>query len=93
MAYIIYASNRVYENVRSYFEAGNGVQNYDLLEVVHKLGENNIYRVMAQHKKTKEYTVWTCWNETTQSMNFGHYNLTKKIAKDILYCRGEWWEG
>ena len=90
MAYTIEASNRVYENVRSYFESGNGVQNYNLLEVVRKLGENNIYRVMAQNKKTKEYAVWTCWNEYIQSMNFGHYNLTKKTAEDILYCRGEW---
>lgn len=45
MAYTIEASNRVYENVRSYFEAGNGVQNYALLEVVYKLGENRWHRI------------------------------------------------
>lgn len=92
MASTIEAPLKVYKNVRSYFAAGHGVENYDLVSVRQELTEYYIYRVMAQHKVTGEYAVWTCWNETTQSMNFGHYNLTKKIAKDILYCRGEWWE-
>ena len=45
---------------------------------------------MAQHKTTGKYAVWTCWNETTQSLNFGHYDLDLEDAMDILYCKGEW---
>ena len=42
------------------------------------------------YKNVRSYfSVWTCWNETTQSLNFGHYDLTKETAIDILYCKGE----
>ncbi len=32
------------------------------------------------HPKTYDaiqyaYAVWTCWNETSQCLNYGHYNL------------------
>ena len=90
MASTIEATPQIYKNVRSYFSAGHGVENYNLVSVRQKLTETYIYRVMAQHKITGEYAVWTCWNETTQSLNFGHYNLNLEDAMDILYCKGEW---
>nr|DAX14581.1 MAG TPA: Large polyvalent protein associated domain 24 [Bacteriophage sp.] len=90
MVSTIEATPQIYKNVRSYFSAGHGVENYNLVSVRQKLTETYIYRVMAQHKITGEYAVWTCWNETTQSLNFGHYDLTKETAIDILFCKGEW---
>ena len=86
----IEATPQIYKNVRSYFSAGHGVGNYDLVSVRQKLTETYLYRVMAQNKTTGEYAVWTSWNETTQSLNFGHYNLNLDNAMDILYCKGEW---
>lgn len=86
----IKATSKVYKNVRSYFSAGHGVENYNLVSVRQKLTETYIYRVMARHKTTGKYAVWTCWNETTQSLNFGHYNLSLEDAMNILYCKGEW---
>ena len=86
----IEATPQIYKNVRSYFSAGHGVVNYDLVSVRQKLTETYLYRVMAQNKTTGEYAVWTSWNETTQSLNFGHYNLNLDDAMDILYCKGEW---
>ena len=90
MASTIEATSKVYKNVRSYFSAGHGVENYNLVSVRKKLTETYLYRVMAQHKTTGKYAVWTCWNESTQSLNFGHYNLNLEDAMDILYCKGEW---
>lgn len=90
MASTIEATSKVYKNVRSYFSARHGVENYNLVSVRQKLTETYIYRVMAQHKTTGKYAVWTCWNENTQSLNFGHYNLNLEDAMDILYCKGEW---
>ena len=90
MASTIEATSKVYKNVRSYFSARHGVENYNLVSVRQKLTETYIYRVMAQHKTTGKYAVWTCWNENTQSLNFGHYNFNLEDALDILYCKGEW---
>ena len=28
-----------------------------------------------QKKEDGTYAVWTAWNESSQSLNFGHYNL------------------
>lgn len=88
MTSTIGATQKVYKNVRSYFE--RKLKNYEVISVRQKLTENYIYRVMAQHKTTGKYAVWTCWNESTQSLNFGHYDLTKETAIDILFCKGEW---
>ena len=30
------------------------------------------------------FSCWTCWNETTQSMNFGHYGLTYEECDSVL---------
>ena len=89
MTSTIEAPSKVYKNVRFYFSDGHGVENYNLVSVRQKLTETYLYRVMAQHKITGKYAVWTSWNETTQSLNFGHYNLSLENATDILYCKGE----
>lgn len=88
MASIMEATSKIYKNVRSYFE--RELKNYEVISVRQKLTEDYLYRVMAQNKVTGKYAVWTCWNESTQSLNFGHYDLTKETAIDILYCKGEW---
>lgn len=86
----IEAPSKVYKNVRSYFAVGHGVENYDLISVRQKITEDYLYRVMAKNRIVNKYAVWTCWNESTQSLNFGHYNLNLDDAMDILYCKGEW---
>ena len=88
MASIMEATSKIYKNVRSYFE--RELKNYEVISVRQKLTEDYLYRVMAQNKVTGKYAVWTCWNESTQSLNFCHYDLTKETAIDILYFKGEW---
>lgn len=77
-------------NVKRYFE-GNAMP-YEVMNVLEKLNDPNIYVVVARHTnypKLKrdyggnEYVVWTCWNESTQSLNFGHYDLDYEQAKQI----------
>lgn len=45
MASTIEATSKVYKNVRSYFSAGHGVENYNLVSVRQKLTETYLYRV------------------------------------------------
>ena len=85
MASTVGATSKVYKNVRSYFK--RELKNYKVILIRQKLTEDYIYRVMAQHKTTGKYAVWTCWNETTQSLNFGHHDLTMETAIDILFCK------
>lgn len=44
MASTIEATSKVYKNVRSYFSAGHGVENYNLVSVRQKLTETYLYR-------------------------------------------------
>ena len=87
MASTIEAPLKVYKNIRSYFTDSNGLKNYDLISVRQKLTEDYLYRVMAKNRITNKYTVWTCWNEDTQSLNFGHYNLNLEDAMDIYIAK------
>ena len=61
--------------------------NYQL-ELVTRLSSHAddyyLYIVMAKHKVTNEYAVWTSWNTTTKSLNFGHYNLTREQADAVV---------
>lgn len=44
-----------------------------------------LYMVEAYHKENCDnFAVWTSWNESTQSLNHGHYKLTKEQAKKVL---------
>lgn len=63
--------------------------NYRVYEVYHKSNhddDNYLYMVLAKKNTDKEndYAVWTSWNESTQSLNYGHYDLTKDKAKEVL---------
>ena len=45
--------------------------------------DNYLYQVVA--KSENGYACWTCWNETTQLLNYGHYNLAN-VDSAIRIC-------
>ena len=50
---------------------------YTVLEIRRKSyhpDDDYLWMVSAE-KEDGTYTVWTAWNESSQSLNFGHYNL------------------
>ena len=76
--------SNVIENVEKYLK--ENLPNYELVKVLRRSNhpaDNYLYMVIAKKELTPEqksygfgqYTVWSCWNETTQSLNFGHYNI------------------
>lgn len=92
-------SDEVKNNVRKYFE--EYLPQYKVYEVYHKSNHDDdgyLYMVEAYHKENCDnYAVWTSWNENTQSLNHGHYDLTKGQAKEVLKenffdCTGILWE-
>lgn len=53
------------------------------------VGDGHLYLVLAKDKPSKyrkedTYSCWTCWNDKTESLNFGHYDLSKEDAMYIL---------
>lgn len=81
---------QVTQNIDDYFKRHD--MNYTAVDVW-QTDDRNIYVVLAKHLDYSElkriygggeYVVWTCWNEATQSLNFGHYDLTLKNAVKFL---------
>ena len=68
-------------HIQEYFK--EKLPNYDVVKVRriswHK-DDSHLFMVAAK-KKTGSYAVWTSWNESTQSLNYGHYDLA-----DIESC-------
>ena len=71
-----YDMKQVRKNVEEYFK--KHLPQYAVLEIRKKsvfLEDNYLFMVSAINEKDGTYAVWTCWNETSQSLNYGHYNL------------------
>lgn len=62
-------------NIQKYFQ--QKLPNYEVVKVRQKsCYEEDSYLYMVTAKKnTGSYAVWTSWNEKTQSLNHGHYDL------------------
>jgi hypothetical protein len=87
-------SLEIYHNIAQYFK--EYLPQYELQEVFpysENPREDHLYMVIAKNKKYPKikqdfgggpWVCWTSWNEKTQSLNFGHYDLkTYDAAYDI----------
>lgn len=80
-------SEEVKDNVRKYFEIH--LPQYTVYNVYYKSNHDDdkyLYMVYAKKNTALEndYAVWSSWNERTQSLNHGHYDLTEDKAKEVL---------
>lgn len=75
---------KIYENVKKYFEKNN--MPYDVQEIIPDKSPFNDYLfiVIAKHRKYSEikqaygggpWVVWSSWNESTQCLNHGNYDI------------------
>lgn len=51
---------------------------FDLIFIIRKslnIYDKHLYMVVARSKSNNKYTVWTCYNSETKSLNHGHYDL------------------
>ena len=75
---------KIYDNVSEYFKRNN--MNYDVQEIIPNGSpfNHNLYIVIAKHTNYPEskkscgggpWVVWSCWNEVTQCLNHGHYDI------------------
>ena len=88
-------SNVVY-NVERYFEVN--LPQYTVEKVMKKSNHPNdwyLYMVIGRKKEDPynmgRYTLWTSWNETTNSLNLGHYGIdteeeVMKLAREHYSC-------
>lgn len=77
-----FVTEDVVKNVEEYFSKEN-LLNYEIIDIVdysEHPDDNCLFMVVAKTKDgffADDYTVWTCWNNSTKSLNFGHYNISK----------------
>ena len=75
---------KIYENVKKYFEKNN--MPYDVQEIIPDKSpfNNYLFIVIAKHREYPEikkacgggpWVVWSSWNESTQCLNHGHYDI------------------
>ncbi len=75
---------KIYDNVSEYFKRNN--MNYAVQEIIPNESpfNHNLYIVIAKHINYPEskkscgggpWVVWSCWNEATQCLNHGHYDI------------------
>ena len=72
---LAYDMEQVCIHVKNYFR--KHLPSYAVLEVRKKSThpkDNYLFMVSAA-KEDGTFAVWTCWNETSQSLNYGHYDL------------------
>ena len=71
------APREVVVHVVNYFDTESSLQNY-VPVLITRASEHPddayLYHVIAKRNDGK-YACWTSWNESTQSLNFGHYDL------------------
>lgn len=80
--------NHVIENVKNYLK--ENLPKYTVVEVTRHSNhpdDHNLYHVIAKSQSPiwgDTYACWTSWNDSTQSLNFGHYNLESlEIAQAV----------
>lgn len=75
----------VRKSVDEYFEASNGLKNYEPIAVGHvNDADDYLYIVLARQIRGGKWAVWTCWNESTKSLNFGHYDMSEDAAMRLF---------
>lgn len=73
--YIESVPTEVEKNIINYFE--QHLQRYTPVGICRKSNhpdDRSLYEVIACNGN-REYACWTSWNESTQSLNYGHYGL------------------
>lgn len=73
----------VIENIKNYLERNNLGEFIKAVRMSDHPDDSFLYGVIA--KKNDDYSCWTCWNETTQTLNYGHYNMvSEEVCSEIL---------
>ena len=84
--------NEVRENVKKYLEKENLGELVDVMRASDHPLDHFLYHVIARkpntskifHNEEWDYSCWTSWNETSQSLNFGHYHMsTEEKAREV----------
>ena len=74
----------VKEHVKAYLEENHLGEFVAVLRHSESLDDDYLYHVIAK-KSDNNFSVWTSWNETIQSLNFGHYGLSLDSAAKVHY--------
>ena len=81
--------SKVLRHVEVYFK--EHLPHYSILTVSKKNRhpDDYLYVVSAKNEKDGTFAVWSCWNESIQSLNHGHYSIKtleacERIAQEFI---------
>ena len=80
-----YDLKQVRINVEEYFK--KHLPQYTVLEIKQKseYPEDSYLFMVSAIKDDGTFAMWTSWNESTQSLNYGHYNLDSYAECEMLF--------
>ena len=81
----VYDLKQVRFNVEEYFK--KHLPQYTVLEIKQKseYPEDCYLFMVSAIKDDGTFSMWTSWNETVQSLNYGHYNLESYADCEMLF--------
>lgn len=82
-------SQEIYDHVRCYFRESSTLNKYIPLYICQKYNHDIVFRVLAYNPGKQNYTVWNSWNESTQSLNCGNYDLSLNAAMRVFLDASE----
>ena len=81
------AEKSVQDKVKAYFaDPRNCLEKYEVVAVLKKSDYNEpLYSVVARDNNNT-FTAWTCWNDSTEVLNSGHYALATLADAFSVIC-------
>lgn len=81
----VYDMKQVRLNVEEYFK--KHLSQYTVLEIKKKseYSEDSYLFMVSAIKDDGTFAMWTSWNETVHSLNYGHYNLESYADCEMLF--------
>lgn len=72
-------TQEVEENIRSYFrEKLNQYEVVDIVQYSEHPDDDYLFMVVAKKKDSQSWSWWSCWNNTSLSLTYGHYDYSSQ---------------
>jgi hypothetical protein len=86
--YLEPVANDVIESIKDYMTHGSlsHIKPIRVSRASNSPEDHYLYFVTAYNTTTDMYACWTSWNQLTQTLNYGHYNISSLADVDELFA-------
>lgn len=86
--YLAPVENDVIDSIKDYMADG-ALSNFKPIRISRASNcpeDHYLYFVTGYNTSTDMYACWTCWNQMTKTLNYGHYNIPSLRDVDDLFA-------